>query len=66
MSAAQLRIGTQSRREEDADVRYGPAHEAVERLDYADRKVERPGFDRRAFLRRTALTGAAAGSSERC
>ena len=39
------------------------AHEAVERLEYADRDDEgRPGFDRRAFLRRTALTGVAAGS----
>jgi simple sugar transport system substrate-binding protein len=39
------------------------AHEAVERLEYADRKeADRPGFDRRAFLRRTALTGVAAGS----
>jgi simple sugar transport system substrate-binding protein len=38
------------------------AHEAVERLDYDDQKAERPGFDRRTFLRRTALTGAAAGS----
>ncbi len=42
-------------------------HEAVERLEYADRRAgsvtERlPGFDRRAFLRRTALTGAAVGS----
>ncbi len=38
------------------------AHEAVERLDYIDRKEDRPGFDRRAFLRRTVLTGVAAGS----
>ncbi|MGA2319662.1 MAG: sugar ABC transporter substrate-binding protein [Solirubrobacteraceae bacterium] len=39
------------------------AHEAVERLDHADRsEIDRPGFDRRAFLRRTALTGVAAGS----
>ena len=38
------------------------AHEAVERLDYDDQKADRPGFDRRSFLRRTALTGAAAGS----
>jgi simple sugar transport system substrate-binding protein len=41
------------------------AHEAVERLEFADRKAgveDRPGFDRRAFLRRTALTGIAAGS----
>ncbi len=39
------------------------AHEAVERLEHLDRKeTDRPGFDRRAFLRRTALTGIAAGS----
>jgi len=39
------------------------AHEALEVLDYVDRpETGRPGFDRRAFLRRTALTGAAAGS----
>jgi len=39
------------------------AHEAVERLEYAERpEIDRPGFDRRAFLRRTALTGVAAGS----
>ena len=38
------------------------AHEAVERLNYDDGKAERPGFDRRTFLRRTALTGVAAGS----
>ena len=31
-------------------------------LASTDRSVERPGFDRRAFLRRTALTGVAAGS----
>jgi simple sugar transport system substrate-binding protein len=38
-------------------------NEAVERLDYLDRPESgRPGFDRRAFLRRTALTGVAAGS----
>jgi simple sugar transport system substrate-binding protein len=38
-------------------------HEALEHLDYLDRPdVGRPGFDRRAFLRRTALTGMAAGS----
>jgi simple sugar transport system substrate-binding protein len=38
------------------------AHEAVERLEYAERGlVDTPGFDRRAFLRRTALTGAAVG-----
>jgi simple sugar transport system substrate-binding protein len=37
--------------------------DAVERLEYRDaREGDRPGFDRRAFLRRTALTGAAAGS----
>ena len=43
------------------------AYEAVERLEHADRsevasEVATPGFDRRAFLRRTALTGVAAGS----
>jgi simple sugar transport system substrate-binding protein len=39
------------------------AHEAVEQLDYLDRPdIGRPGFDRRAFLRRTAMTGIAAGS----
>jgi simple sugar transport system substrate-binding protein len=39
------------------------ALEAVERLDYMDRaEVGRPGFDRRAFLRRTAMTGIASGS----
>src|SRR5271165_1568913 len=38
------------------------ANEAVEVLEYADRAlIDRPGFDRRAFLRRTALTGAAVG-----
>ena len=41
------------------------AHEAVERLDWLDKEngVEGRGFDRRAFLRRTALTGVAAGSA---
>lgn len=40
------------------------AQAAVERLEYADppRDDRPPGFDRRAFLRRTALTGAAVGS----
>ncbi len=39
------------------------AHEAVELLDHLDGpNSDRPGFDRRAFLRRTALTGVAAGS----
>src|SRR5664279_2209568 len=39
------------------------AHEAVERLEFDERsQADRPGFDRRAFLRRTALTGVAAGS----
>ncbi len=40
------------------------ANEAVEQLDFIDRRqeVDGPGFDRRAFLRRTALTGVAAGS----
>jgi simple sugar transport system substrate-binding protein len=37
--------------------------EAVERLDYMDRaQGARPGFNRRAFLRRSAMTGVAAGS----
>ncbi len=41
------------------------ALEAVERLQHADPAVgeRHPGFDRRAFLRRTALTGVAAGSA---
>jgi simple sugar transport system substrate-binding protein len=40
------------------------AYEAVERLEHLDRQdVGRPGIDRRAFLRRTALTGMAAGSA---
>jgi simple sugar transport system substrate-binding protein len=39
------------------------AHEAVEQLDHLDLpEVDHPGFDRRSFLRRTALTGIAAGS----
>jgi simple sugar transport system substrate-binding protein len=39
------------------------AHEAVEQLDYLDQPdVGRPGFDRRSFLRRSAMTGIAAGS----
>src|SRR5437764_5211153 len=39
------------------------ALDAVERLDYLDQlDTGRRGFDRRAFLRRTALTGVAAGS----
>src|SRR5438445_7604780 len=39
------------------------ALDAVERLDYMDgARADRPGFNRRAFLRRTALTGVAAGS----
>ena len=47
----------------DVDLSY----EAVERLEHADRAalapdLPGPGFDRRAFLRRTALTGIAAGS----
>jgi simple sugar transport system substrate-binding protein len=38
-------------------------HAAVERLEDLDRKeTGRSGFDRRAFLRRTAMTGAAVGS----
>jgi simple sugar transport system substrate-binding protein len=40
------------------------AYEAVERLEHLDRQdVGRGGIDRRAFLRRTALTGMAAGSA---
>ncbi len=39
------------------------ANDAVERLEFLDRsQPDSPGFDRRAFLRRTALTGVAAGS----
>jgi simple sugar transport system substrate-binding protein len=39
------------------------AQELADRLDYIDRpEGERPGIDRRSFLRRTALTGIAAGS----
>ncbi len=40
------------------------AFEAVERLEHADLQAgpRIPGFDRRAFLRRTALTGAAVAS----
>jgi len=39
------------------------ANDAVERLEFAERSErDRPGFDRRTFLRRTALTGVAAGS----
>jgi len=38
-------------------------HEAVEVLDHLDSsETRRRGFDRRAFLRRTALSGVAAGS----
>jgi simple sugar transport system substrate-binding protein len=38
-------------------------HEALEAIDSLDGSgTARPGFDRRAFLRRTALTGVAAGS----
>jgi simple sugar transport system substrate-binding protein len=51
-----------------SDTDYGD--EAVERLEHSDRieaasglsALTGPGFDRRAFLRRTALTGVAAGS----
>src|SRR5438874_11895068 len=40
-----------------------PALDALERLDYLDQPdTGGHGFDRRAFLRRTALTGVAAGS----
>jgi simple sugar transport system substrate-binding protein len=39
------------------------AQEAAEHLDFLDRPdTDRSGFDRRAFLRRTAMTGVAAGS----
>ena len=39
------------------------SHEALEPVVAADgATVERPGFDRRAFLRRTAISGVAAGS----
>jgi simple sugar transport system substrate-binding protein len=39
------------------------AHEAVEHVDHAPLALlDRPGLDRRTFLRRTALTGIAAGS----
>src|SRR6195256_4638221 len=38
-------------------------HEALGSIDHLDGlETVRPGFDRRAFLRRTALTGVAAGS----
>ncbi|HEX4189245.1 MAG TPA: sugar ABC transporter substrate-binding protein [Solirubrobacteraceae bacterium] len=38
-------------------------HEALGAIDVGDGvEIDRPGFDRRAFLRRTALTGVAAGS----
>jgi simple sugar transport system substrate-binding protein len=38
--------------------------EPLERVEDAEKSfVERPGFDRRSFLRRTALTGLAAGSA---
>src|SRR5437588_10844175 len=38
-------------------------HEALEAIDYLDgSETSRRGFDRRAFLWRTALTGVAAGS----
>jgi len=39
-------------------------HALAERLEHLDlTEIDRPGFDRRAFLRRTALTGIAAGSA---
>jgi simple sugar transport system substrate-binding protein len=39
------------------------AQDALERLDHMDRStIDRPGFNRRTFLRRTALTGVASGS----
>ena len=38
-------------------------HDAIAHLDGAEAPViDRPGFDRRAFLRRTALTGVAASA----
>jgi simple sugar transport system substrate-binding protein len=38
-------------------------NDPVEPVDHAERSfVEKPGFDRRAFLRRSAMTGLAAGS----
>jgi len=38
-------------------------HDPVEPIEHAERSfVEKPGFDRRAFLRRSAMTGLAAGS----
>src|SRR2546430_6498670 len=41
----------------------GQVREAVELLEHLDRRqADRPGFDRRACLRRTALAGVAAGS----
>src|SRR5579863_1443235 len=47
----------------DSDI----ALEAVERLEHSEERAgdsagRAPGFDRRSFLRRTALTGAAVGS----
>jgi simple sugar transport system substrate-binding protein len=49
--------------EEDTMADTDRAHEVVERLDYVDMQDGgRGGFDRRAFLRRSALTGMAAGS----
>ncbi|HVA20391.1 MAG TPA: hypothetical protein VMU55_09455, partial [Solirubrobacteraceae bacterium] len=41
----------------------GQAQEVPERLDHGERSwISWPEFDRRAFLRRTALTGAGVGS----
>jgi simple sugar transport system substrate-binding protein len=38
-------------------------HDPVESVEHVERSfVEKPGFDRRAFLRRSAMTGLAAGS----
>jgi simple sugar transport system substrate-binding protein len=49
--------------EEDPMADIDQALEAMDRLEHEDHVTEdRPGFDRRAFLRRTALTGVAAGS----
>jgi simple sugar transport system substrate-binding protein len=39
-------------------------HKAIDQVEQAERSlIDKPGFDRRSFLRRTALTGLAAGSA---
>src|ERR1022692_4170218 len=54
----------QSSEEEDHMSEIDQASEALESLDHLDRpETGERGFDRRAFLRRTALTGVAAGSA---